>query len=727
MTDRASIRRVTTALCVAVLACAAAASLIAPLYGWPAFLPAGLAALAAGAVTGSLWRRRTGARRRAWFVAAIVFDVLLGAVVAVPDEAAGGTLPTIAGLIGFAGACVAGWRDVLTAATPLGGGDGLLVPGYLVVLLGTAWATAGGRRAAIGPLLIALFAAAFGVRGATPTPAVAAAVVSGVLLLLGVLAVAAVNVAAARIRARSLLLPVGVLVVCAVIGSGAAAVIPLGPDRVVPRELVEPPIDAAALASPLSAFRRWFGSDTAETVLFTAADVAAGTRFTLARLDDYDGVVLGPRSAPDFRRLPAGGGGAGAARITIVALDEPWVPLPLGAGVPTLGADGVSAYYSATDGTALTVPSLGAGATVNVVAGSAVRLDPDELGPLTPGAATMLRSSADSDLVDEYFDGAAVGSDRPGVRLASALDAMLATGYLSHGAETGGAPSRPGHSLGRLEEMLTTEPMVGDGEQYASAAALFADRAGFPARVGVGFDAESATDAKAVVRGRDAVAWLEVFTAERGWVVVDVTPHRSDAPQRLPDAAVPTARPQAVVEPPVPQQKSDAAGNQEGTDVDPAPPDRGAALPTWVVAGALALALVLLPPALIIGIKAFRRRRRLRARDPRARLLGAWSDYLDAATDRGVAPPPGGNRLDIARALMDPRALTLARLADRAAFDPLPIPSEEPERVWAALPQLRRGLRPGAPLRLRVRWALSLASIRRPARRYHSQRKGRTL
>lgn len=707
-------------LLAACLGCAAAAVPIAAVYGWASFVPAALAALVLGVATAAV-RRRRGA-----LTAALLVDVLVGVVAAVPDRAAG-VLPTIDGGIAFAVSAVTGWREVLTAATPLGSDDGLVVPAYLVLLLGTAIAATGGRRAVAGPLLIAGFGAVIGVGSAPDVLGLPAVLVDGGLLLGGVLVVGAANATAVRVVSGERRTAVVLLGLCAAAGIGIASVTPFGADRLIVRDEVQPPIDVAAVGSPLTAFRGWFDAGSADAVLFTATGVAAGTRFSLATVDDYDGVVLGLRSGArsDFRRLPTDNGADDDVRITIEALNSVWVPLPNDTGAPQLSGSPAVAYYSASDGAALTEPPLTAGSTVRVARGSSTWTDPEELVELTPGDAPKLRDTTASDVVDAYVDDSASGADGPGERLGRVLASVLERGYLSHGVEHGGAASRPGHSIARLDEVLGTAPMVGDDEQYAVLAALFADRTGFPARVGVGFVAEAAADGSVVVRGRDAVAWLEVDTAERGWVSIDVTPERTDAPQRAPEVPAPTARPQAVVEPPVPERQRDESGSQDGGDVDPTPPPSVPAAMPWLPWSVAGLLLLMLPPVSVVAFKSVRRRRR-RAAGPRAGLLGAWHEYLDAATDRGVAPPPGGTRLDVARALTDPRALTLARIADRAAFDPLPIPDGESARVWAALPELRRGLRPEAPRSARLRWALSTASIRRPARRYDSGRKGRT-
>ena len=80
-----------------------------------------------------------------------------------------------------------------------------------------------------------------------------------------------------------------------------------------------------------------------------------------------------------------------------------------------------------------------------------------------------------SQLLDEW----APASDDRGVRLQKMLAGLQSAGYVSHGLEEE-PPSRSGHAIDRLEELATERPMIGDGEQYAVAAALMARRDRLP-------------------------------------------------------------------------------------------------------------------------------------------------------------------------------------------------------------------------------------------------------
>jgi transglutaminase-like putative cysteine protease len=87
-------------------------------------------------------------------------------------------------------------------------------------------------------------------------------------------------------------------------------------------------------------------------------------------------------------------------------------------------------------------------------------------------------------------------------------------------------PSAPaGSSYARLAELLDSPRASGTAEQFASAFAVLARAAGLPTRVVVGFQpVERDQDGLWVVRGRDALAWPEVYLTGVGWVAFDPRP-----------------------------------------------------------------------------------------------------------------------------------------------------------------------------------------------------------
>ena len=125
--------------------------------------------------------------------------------------------------------------------------------------------------------------------------------------------------------------------------------------------------------------------------------------------------------------------------------------------------------------------------------------------------------------------------------------------------------------------------MLGDGEQYAVAAALMARNIGFPARVVVGYmkqpdepatDAATTTDMAStdasptetpstdapapdeapagVTRflSKDRQAWIEVQIEDGSWVAVDPNPIPRPVPPKEPDQPTIVSRPQSALPPP---------------------------------------------------------------------------------------------------------------------------------------------------------------------------------
>ena len=85
-------------------------------------------------------------------------------------------------------------------------------------------------------------------------------------------------------------------------------------------------------------------------------------------------------------------------------------------------------------------------------------------------------------------------------------------------------PLGAGKEMHPIEDFLF-ERKSGHCELFAGAAALLLRAMGMPTRLAVGFrvEPEEGTDVL-TVRNGDAHAWLEVWTKDRGWMVVDPTP-----------------------------------------------------------------------------------------------------------------------------------------------------------------------------------------------------------
>lgn len=550
-----------------------------------------------------------------------------------------------------------------------------------------------------------------------------------------------------------------VLAVALVAGVAATAAAPPEASRTGLRSAVEQPFDPRAQVSPLSSFRTYWKAPTADETLLTVAGLPAGGRVRLAALDTYDGVVYGTggaRGSVDASRTGQASGtfarvpyrldqtGVPGDRVTLdVVIDAyrgVWLP---GAGrLERIGFardDGRLAdsfYYDDATATGAVIGGLAAGDAYELEAVVASTPPLESLADERPGDAVAPRPTGVPDAVEARVeastaapDGATAGgtdagvgtSAAPGARLVAAISALRADGYVSHGV--GDAPfSRSGHSAERIADLLTTRPMLGDAEQYAVAAALLADDIGFPVRVVMGFApgeaaVREAGGAPVAVRGSDVTAWIEVDTASSGWVAVDPNPPVRDVPDALPDEPTEVARPQTVLPPPVEEQAEPEdrtppdASRDDRPEADPA---LQAVLAAVRVAGwsLLALGLAASPFLAVVGAKVRRRRRRRRAPDARARVGGAWDEFRDGATDRGLVPPVAATRREVARLAGVGGARGLADVADESAFAPGDVPDPLADAAWRRVDELAARMDAGRTRRQRLRALVSLASLR---------------
>jgi hypothetical protein len=306
------------------------------------------------------------------------------------------------------------------------------------------------------------------------------------------------------------------------------------------------------------------------------------------------------------------------------------------------------------------------------------------------------------------------GVSGAGAKLAAALRGLAENGYISHGVGPAEPASRSGHGADRITELLTDIPMLGDQEQYAATAALMAGQLGFPARVVIGFVAPDAAnpDQAVTLTGSDISAWIEIQTADAGWVTVDPTPPVRPVPPKQPNQPTQISRPQTNVQPPIdenPQQKVEPPQAQVDTANQPQPnPVLDAILGIFVVIGwvLVALALLAAPFLAVIGAKWRRRALRRSASTSVERIEGGWREFADAAVDHGYDPAPSSTRREVATTIGGARAAALASVADRAVFSPTAPTPDEADSVWRAVDDLRKAL-----AKRETRWKRLVAAI----------------
>jgi transglutaminase-like putative cysteine protease len=694
-------------------------------------------------------------RWRSYVVILVGFVVLLltGVPLAVPDQAIAGFLPSFPGILDLIAGIALGWKQLLTIALPVGAYQALLVPPFVLVLVSTVVALSvalrakWGELAVIPPIVVFLVGIAFGPAAvAWPIPA-ALGLLAVVLLWLvwrrwrrrrdSIRSLAlATDPRAGDIDAafgvRNLIAGGVLLAVAATASIGAATVLPPSSERDVLRTEIAQPFDPRDYPSPLAGFRRYLKDDRADDTMFAITGLPADQRIRIATLDSYDGVVYAVGSdkvdsaSGTFVRIPAGVDQSGVdgtqveLEITVGDYTGVWLPT-VGQFESVDFAGDRSArlrdafYYNDTSATAAVIGGL--------TAGDSYRLDaviPDQptlqqLGDVTPGSADVPRLGALPDELALALDGYVEGIADPGARLVAALSGMKEEGYISHGLSDEEPPSRSGHAADRITELFTAPRMIGDAEQYAVAAALMARQLGFPARVVFGFLPQGEGDT-VNVSGDDVTAWIEVNTAEYGWVTLDPVPLERPIPEEEPEDPNQVARPQSIVPPP--PDRPDANQDQSTPDSEREEPDSldpvlQVILAVLRVAGlVIAIAGVLTAPFLfIIAAKLRRRRLRRTAPDTLQRIRGGWDEFADTVVDHGYAPPAAATRSELASVVGTLPSRVLAAVADRAVFAPDDPQQSDADHVWDAVGELRAVLDGNTNRRGRVKALISLRSL----------------
>ncbi|MCX8530564.1 MAG: hypothetical protein ORN27_10955 [Rhodoluna sp.] len=286
--------------------------------------------------------------------------------------------------------------------------------------------------------------------------------------------------------------------------------------------------------------------------------------------------------------------------------------------------------------------------------------------------------------------------------------------------------SRAGHSTGRIDQMFkdlislqeASKPgtpntklvaTAGDDEQFATAAALLAQAAGYDSRVVLGFKTARSTPNDAVATcqdnacfGKNLTAWVEISSGGSSWLPIDVTPQFRIQPKSPPKVtglkqheASPgqdnaSVLPPAQVDPTNSKDCTKDCGDQfdwVGLILN---------ILGYVLLVALVLGVIFGPPLAIILGKRRRRRNRL---DPEKttlamRITGAWDEYVDNLIDlgeRGLRRLPANETRPelLVKAAKANEALAqsqyaqaMVRFTDFAAFAPEePNPDYERE-VW---------------------------------------------
>ncbi|MGN6324795.1 transglutaminaseTgpA domain-containing protein [Pseudolysinimonas sp.] len=753
-------RFVVTTTAFAWIAIALASAALWPVYQSGRYVILVLAALVLGTIIAHL-----GARFR-WPSYAVVLAgfaaLLLGGVpLAVPGEAVAGVLPSLEGMRQLIAALALGWKQLLTIQTPVGAYQALLVPALVLVLAATiisltvALRARWGELGAIPPVLLFVAGIVLGpARVPWPVPLTLALLV---VLLAWLIwrrrlrrreSIAALASAAPDAEGRPLetagergfvvraALAGTLILALAGAGSVAAAVaLPPTGERQVLRTALQQPFDPRQYPSPLAGFRHYLRDGEADAPQLTVVGLPKDARIRIATLDTYDGIVYAVGSdevdaaSGTFVRIPQSvdrsseRGRPVSARISVQGYTGVWVPT-IGdvSSIEFQGPDARSLdddyFFNQTTGTAADLRRLRDGDAYDLTGVLPDQPTTGQLSAATPGSAQVPRAGIIPPDLATHLDGYVQGKTTPGSRLLAAIDGMRKEGYISHGIRGDEPPSRSGHAADRIAELFTAPQMIGDAEQYAVAGALMARQLGFPARVVFGFAPRQTGGGSITVSGSDITAWIEVDTAEYGWVAIDPVPPVRPIPQEQPQDPNKVARPESIVPPP--PDKADPNLDQSTPDSSKDSSDGPnqalvVLLQVLRIAGwALLVLLVLAAPfLLVIAAKARRRRRRRRAATPLDRIRGGWDEFADTAIDHGFDPPPSATRTEVAGTVGLLPARVLAAVADRAVFAPGEADPREADRVWDAVTELRASLDDGLTRRRRLRALVSLRSFAR--------------
>ena len=563
------------------------------------------------------------------------------------------------------------------------------------------------------------------------------------------------------------------LMVAVMVAAAIPAASLLGPtasDRIVGRDVVEPPVDAREYPSPLSSYRH-YNKDLEESSLIHVTNMPKEARVRLGAMDVYDGTTFGmgvtntADGTAGYRRVGSTipGRSADTAGVqTSVSTSQ-----LLGPWVPTIGQVSVLRFEPSAPNAAEQQDGL----NYDLWADTALTTGPT--GQLSYSlSTTMPREHADSEFasvnaaryaggdtnVPKDVDSLAAdhtSTARSDLEKARAIEQFLHTdGYYSNEDTIN---SRPGSSQDRIERMISAEALVGDDEQYATLMALMLHSQGINARVVMGAYREG-TSGGVDLTGSDMHAWVEVEFPGVGWATFDPTPPRDQQPTTRVNKPKSVPKPQVLQPPEPPEQPVELPPATRDQATDPHDPN-GLRIP-WVTIGAVSLSLLVLlgPVLLVLVAKSRRRKARRRAQAPEA-VRGSWDELVDTAIDSGLVVEPHLTRQEVAWALASqwtpensendeatsrasrkerkrsaadvrvpgwslfsgavPRVVTVARRADVADFAVTGARPQDAEQAWNDVDELRREWASSVSVFARVRYALSLKSLRwrRRARR----------
>lgn len=740
-------------------------------YGGSQFLILGVAAAASGialAYLGVMWK---------WpllvtAAVGVVFYVVVGGAAALHDRAIGGFLPSVGSMFAALRSVVAGWKELITTAPPVGGtGDLMVLPflgGFTAGLVGY---TMSRRLRVAAPALMAP-AVLLGVGIASGTDKPVSLVVHGCVfgsLIIGWLAWREHRrrplLEGGHVNRRQLLTGCVVLVAASAGGLALAPRLPFAhrETRAIWRQTVTPPFDPRQYPSPLSGYRKYVKQAAVkDQVMFTVEGLPEGVPVRLATMDTYDGLVwqvsAGDPTAPSlndsgsFERVgaslkPEYPGERATVTVTIGKYNDVWIP-DVGEVVSLTfsgSAGGAARDRQLADGFRYNQSTDTAASRLRLAEGDRYvmnvrlpvlkdRLAGQELVPTVPrlGQTTSVTE------ISQKLGTEVLAIEDSGEKLDKVKDSMYEDGTYSDGDEASSQQkSRVGHSTYRLLEFVggyPKRPLIGDAEQYsATYALLFRDLDHLPTRVVMGFVPSKASTSEPVeVLAKEVEAWVEVPVEDAGWVAIFPTPPRdqlalttSSEVTPEPDYRTQNPPPPPVLDPEF-DQPATATGKAKATkktDDEPEAPETAEAgsglsrpVVVGIVAGATPFVVAGLLSGLIVALKARRRRRRRRLGAAHARIANGWLEVTDLAVDMGRPVPDTTTRREAA-AFVGSGTTVLAQRADAAVWGNGEPTDDEVKQYWEELSASLTLMRSEVRVVHRLRAAVSWRSLRRARHR----------
>ncbi|MET1088757.1 MAG: transglutaminase domain-containing protein [Arthrobacter sp.] len=612
--------------------------------------------------------------------------LVFGTLLAVPDSALAGFVPTLDSLRILLLGIVFAWKDMLTVGVPVGTAGGVLIVPFLSSMIAALVAAVLTWRARTPylPLLPVLALFVTGIAFSTNTAFLTEERGIG-LAVLGIgwatfrrdalrrssTRKVAVNnpqtdpATAQRATLRRLGMAAAVIAASVAVTALSAPLVTAGGDRKVLRDVVVPPFDPKDYITPLASFRT-FVKDKKDDTLFVVKGLPRDGRVRLGALDAFNGTNynMDPNGSGNFSKvgdsesintLADAPGVVPTNNYSIGITIEDYQGFFVPGGRKTTGisfdqsasAAASGLYFNSGTDTAVTTSGLSQGDSYSVQVSDPVKLehgqltqydfdqvslpDPIEVPPVVGSQANDLSADAPTAI------------DR--VRQIEAH--FQKTGAFSNGlVSEGQLPSVSGHGSARIRNLLTAKQMLGDDEQYAVAMSLMLRHLGIPSRVVMGFYPEPTSPENGAgevkITGKDVHAWVEVAFERVGWVSFDPTPPKDNVPIPPDPENKSKPKPQVLQPPPPPQEPADLPPDSSPDALDADQKKNNPWLFWGALLGALGVALIplfilALPLLLIALLKSRRRKSRFRDGDPAQRVGGGWSEMVSLATDMGAA------------------------------------------------------------------------------------------